>query len=63
MEPTGSLLCSQEPTTGSYPQPDASRHKRYITNICGNDSVHFSSYSSWVSKGNKKDCCVLHENL
>jgi hypothetical protein len=23
MEPEGSLLSSQEPTTGSYPEPDA----------------------------------------
>jgi hypothetical protein len=24
MEPKGSLLCSQEPTIGPYPEPDAS---------------------------------------
>jgi hypothetical protein len=24
MEPEGSLLCSQEPSTGPYPQPDRS---------------------------------------
>jgi len=24
MEPNGSLLCSQDPTTGPYPEPDAS---------------------------------------
>jgi hypothetical protein len=24
MEPKGSLLCSQEPTDGPYPDPDAS---------------------------------------
>jgi hypothetical protein len=24
MEPEGSLLCSQEPTTGPYPEPDES---------------------------------------
>jgi len=26
MEPNGSLLCSQEPTTGPYPEPDAPSH-------------------------------------
>jgi len=27
MEPEGSLLCSQHPATGPYPEPDASRKK------------------------------------
>jgi hypothetical protein len=29
MEPEGSLLCSQEPATGSYPEPDECNHSLY----------------------------------
>jgi hypothetical protein len=28
MQPEGKLLCSQEPSTGSYPEPDQSTHLR-----------------------------------
>jgi len=30
MEPEGSLTCSQEPTTGPYPGPDASSQLIFI---------------------------------
>jgi len=34
MEPEGSLLCSQEPATGPYPEPDES-----IYNLCHTLSI------------------------
>jgi hypothetical protein len=43
MEPEGSLLCSQEPTTGSYPEPDESRPD--LTTLIFQDSP---SYSDWL---------------
>jgi hypothetical protein len=33
MEPEGSLLCSQEPSTGPYPKPDQSRPHHPILSL------------------------------
>jgi hypothetical protein len=33
MEPEGSLLCSQDPSTGPYPEPDQSSPYRLILSL------------------------------
>jgi hypothetical protein len=39
MEPKGSLLCSQEPSTGPYPEPDRSSPYHPILS-----KIHFNIY-------------------
>jgi hypothetical protein len=34
MEPEGSIPCSQEPSTGRYPEPYQSNHITSINSVC-----------------------------
>jgi hypothetical protein len=51
MEPEGSLLCTQEPSIGSYPEPDQSRPYHLILRSILISSTHLRlglSSAEWI---------------
>jgi hypothetical protein len=63
MEPEGSLLCSQHPDKGPYPEPDASNHTlpTYFCKIHSNIMLPFTLVSSDESLPYKSSDQMLYE--
>jgi hypothetical protein len=56
MEPEGSLPCSQEPSTGPYPEPDQSNPHHPILLII----IFIFKYSKWIKSSSKHRKALAH---